>query len=92
MAGRSRYLDDGEHHVDQDDEQQRGEQDGVSEGARDRRNSLRVTAEAVGGAVDQVDAEITQKVFSAHVAAASYVAAGKDDAVYAQGTAVVVEA
>lgn len=60
MVGRSHHLNDGEDHVDEDDEQQRGQQDGVAEGARDRRDSLRGTAGTVDRTADQVDAEITQ--------------------------------
>lgn len=36
----STHLKDGEDHVNEDDEQQRQQKDGVAEGARDRRDSL----------------------------------------------------
>lgn len=39
------YLDDGEDHVDEDDEQQRRQEDGVPEGTRDRWDRLKVEIE-----------------------------------------------
>ena len=47
-----RYLDDGEDHVNEYDEQKRHQQDRVAEGARDRWDSLRGTVDRGDSAED----------------------------------------